>query len=88
MGRSVAKMDKGIRQNSDLAERSAEAAAELADQAAALHAHIEALGGHHTLHGVPASARRNVAPVTAQVPPRTVQQTQHRRVAAGGRMGI
>ncbi|MCR4523299.1 MULTISPECIES: methyl-accepting chemotaxis protein [Bosea] len=88
MGRSVAKMDKGVRQNSDLAERSAEAAAELADQAAALHAHIEALGGHHTLHGAPAPARRGVAPVATPVSPRTVQQTQHRRVAAGGRMGI
>ncbi|WP_377839079.1 methyl-accepting chemotaxis protein [Bosea sp. UC22_33] len=88
MGRSVAKMDKGVRQNADLAGRSAEAAAELADQAAALHAHIEALGGQHHSHGVPVPARRSVAPAGAAAQPRPVQQTQHRRVAAGGRMGI
>jgi methyl-accepting chemotaxis protein len=88
MGRSVARMDKGIRQNGDLAERSAAAAAELADQAAALHAHIEALGNPNAVQGAPAPVRRSVAPVTAPVLPRTVQQAQHRRVAAGGRMGI
>ncbi len=85
MGRSVAKMDKGVRQNAALAERSAAAAVELADRAAALHATIEAFSGGHAAVGGALPPRR--APAAAQ-PPRTMPQPQHRRVAAGGRTGI
>ncbi|TQI73152.1 methyl-accepting chemotaxis protein [Bosea sp. AK1] len=85
MGRSVAKMDKGVRQNAALAERSAAAAVELADRAAALHATIEAFSGGHAAVGGALPPRR--APAAAQ-PPRTMPQPQHRRAAAGGRTGI
>jgi methyl-accepting chemotaxis protein len=87
MGRSVANMDKGVRQNADLAERSAAAAVELADQAAALHAYVEAFSGGHAAAGGVLPPRRHAAPPAAQ-PLRTMPQPQHRRVAAGGRMGI
>jgi methyl-accepting chemotaxis protein len=87
MGRSVAKMDKGVRQNADLAERSAAAAVDLADQAAALHAYIEAFSGGHAAAGGTLPPRRSTPPAAVQ-PQRAIPQPQHRRVAAGGRMGI
>jgi len=87
MGRSVTKMDKGTRQNADLAGRSAEAAAALAEQAAALHATIEAFSAGHASSGGAAPSRRNIAP-PAPTSTRIMPPLQHRRVAAGGRMGI
>ncbi|WP_306224878.1 methyl-accepting chemotaxis protein [Bosea beijingensis] len=87
MGRSVTKMDKGVRQNADLAGRSAEAAAELAEQAAALRAYVEAFSGGQTVAGGALPPLRSSAPTVAQ-PSRMMPPPQHRRVAAGGRMGI
>ncbi len=84
---AATKMDKSTRQNADLAERSAEAAAELADQAAALLATIEAFSGGPVAAGSALPPRRDTAPVAVQ-PSRATRQPQHRRIAAAGRMGM
>jgi methyl-accepting chemotaxis protein len=87
MSRSVAQVDKGIRQNAELAGRGVAAAGELADQVAALSEIVETFrpAGAPMRAEPPRPSRAMPAPATAQ--PRQPLQAPLRRIAAGARMG-
>jgi len=85
MSRSVAQVDKGIRQNAELAGRGVEVAGELADQVATLSEIVETFRpASVAARTQPELARRAIpAPAEARIAP----HAPPRRFAAGGRMG-
>ena len=88
MSRSVAQMDKGIRQNAELAGRGVEAAGELADQAAALNEIVEAFRPAGMVARTEPQRARRAMPAPALAEARMVPQAPPRRFAAGGRVGV
>jgi len=86
MSRTVTQVDAGIRQNAELAERSAVTAGELAGQIAAMNEIVEAFRPGTTAARVEPTHLRRPAPATMAVEPRIPFQANERRVAASGRM--
>ncbi|UZF94540.1 methyl-accepting chemotaxis protein [Bosea sp. NBC_00550] len=87
VNRSVSQVDKGIRQNAELAGRGVQAAGELAGQVAMLSEIVDAFRPTTAPRWVEPQHARRAMPAPMAPEPRLPLQTQPRRVAAGGRMG-
>ncbi|QEL25955.1 hypothetical protein FQV39_27605 [Bosea sp. F3-2] len=87
MSRSVAQVDKGIRQNAELAGRGVEVAGELADQVATLSEIVEAFRPAAVAARIEPPRARRASPAPIPAEPRIAPQAPSRRFAAGARMG-